>query len=264
MKIGIVIPLKAKIISKNWDQVCDSLQQTVGSVLGQQCQDFRVVVVGHNCPDFLEEVAHNGECIFVDFDELEPPKRTTDEPSNQLKYETDRCSKILKGIIALKHKDEHITHWFALDADDLVHDLFVSTLTQLPEYDGFLIKSGYFYFHQHGIFNKTKEFHMYCGSSAIISDKFFKLPKKINEKSFREIPFGNVSHGDMDKYFESMNISYNSPSAPLMMYVRGHGDNISDGYINSWLIRIKQKIGMLVRMRILSAKTKKAFGLTIR
>jgi hypothetical protein len=262
MKIGIVIPLKAKVISKNWEHVCDSVKQTVNSVLNQQCQKFRVAVIGHDCPAFLQNAKHSGDNIFIDFNEFSPPQRTKDEPSNQLKYETDRCSKILKGIMNLKKRDDEITHWFALDADDLMHESFVSTLTQTPEFEGFLIKNGYFYFQQSGIFNKTNEFFIYCGSSAVISDKYFNLPKEINNKSFRAIPFGDVSHVHMDRYFESMNISYISPEAPLMMYVRGHGDNISDGYLDTFYVRLKQMVRMMVYMRILTSKTKRAFGLT--
>jgi hypothetical protein len=261
MKIGVVIPLKAKLISRNWEQVCDAIEQTVNSILNQKCQKFRVAVIGHDCPPFLQDAKHNGDNIFIDFNEFPPPLRTQDEPSNQLKYETDRCSKILKGIITLKQKDDQITHWFALDADDLVHESFVGTLTQFPEYDAFLIKNGYFYFQQKGVFNSTNEFYIYCGSSAVISDKYFNLPKEINQSSFRTIPFGEASHVHMDRYFDSNKIKYKSPEVPLMMYVRGHGDNISDGYLNSNFLRIKQMIRMIISIRLLSAKTKSAFGL---
>jgi hypothetical protein len=261
MKIGIVIPLKAKVISKNWQQVCQSLQQTVGSVLNQKSKEYRVAVVGHDCPSFLNGVKDCQENIFVPFNELEPPITNADEPANQMKYETDRCSKILKGIMTLKQRDEEITHWFALDADDLIRDTFVSSLIQRPECEGFLIKHGYFYFQQKGIFNKTNKFYIYCGSSAVIADKFFNLPSKIKGESFRSIPFGDVSHVHMDIYFDSMNIAYNTPKTPLLMYVRDHGDNISDGYITSIFMRVKQLIGLILRTRILSSQTKRSFGL---
>lgn len=261
MKIGIVIPLKAKVISKNWEQVCQSLQQTLSSVQNQKSQQYRVSVVGHDCPVFLNGVKDGKEDIFIPFNELKPPIVNADEPANQMKYETDRCSKILKGIITLKQRDQQITHWFVLDADDLIRDTFVSTLIQNPECEGFLIKHGYFYFQQKGIFNKTNEFYIYCGSSAVISDKFFSLPSKIEGESFRSIPFGDVSHVHMDRYFDSMNIAYKTPKTPLLMYVRDNGDNISDGYLTSIFIKVKRLIGLIVRMRLLNRDTRKAFGL---
>jgi hypothetical protein len=264
MKIGIVIPLKAKIISKNWDEVCINVTNTVNSVLNQTDAYFRIAVIGHDCPDSLKGLRHSEQEVFRSFTELEPPCVVkSDETSiTQMKYEVDRCSKILKGIIELKKDDDEITHWFALDADDLIHNTFVSNLAQKPDYDAFLIEKGYFYFKAWGLFNATSEFYIYCGSSAVISDKYFCLPSKIDDKSFRDIPFGDVSHVHMKKYLTNNNINYYIPKEKLLTYVRDNGDNISDDYINNYYKRIKRNIGIVLRTRFLSAKKKGEFGIT--
>ncbi len=110
MKIGIVIPLKAKIISKNWDEVSLNVKNTVNSVLNQTNDSFRLAVIGHNCPDSLKGLVHSGQEVFKSFDELDPPCVSKGDKTSitQMKYEVDRCSKILKGIIELKKDDNEI------------------------------------------------------------------------------------------------------------------------------------------------------------
>lgn len=127
-------------------------------------------MIGHDCTSCLKEVKHSGNNIFIDLNELVPSKRTDDEPSNQLEYETNRCSKILKALMSLKHNALVCFRRRRLNAYP-----FVSTLTQTPNFDGFLIKNGYFYFKQNGVFNKTNQFFIYYGSSGIISGKDFNL-----------------------------------------------------------------------------------------
>ncbi|NQY35786.1 MAG: hypothetical protein HRT37_12615 [Alteromonadaceae bacterium] len=263
MKIGIVIPLKAKSISKNWPEVCANVKNTVDSVLSQTNNSFRLAVIGHDCPEQLKGLKHSGDDVFTSFDELQPPSvvKSDEVSTNQMKYEVDRCSKILKGIMVLKKNDADITHWFALDADDLLHNTFVFNLLQKPDYDAFLIENGYFYFKHWGIFNVTYEFYKYCGSSAVIADKFFNLPSKIDESSFRQIPFGNISHVLMGEYFTTNNINFYVPKPKLLMYVRDNGDNISNDYIDNYYNRIKRNIGILVRIKFLPARIKGYFGI---
>lgn len=259
MKIGVVIPLKAQKISKDWDEVSASVCRTLNSVLNQSSKEYSVVVVGHDKPLLLAEKAHNSEDIFVHFDDSPPPVTDHDEMSNQLKYERDRCSKILKGLIHLKNANRGITHWFALDADDLLHQDFVKTLSNIEKADAYLIENGYFYFEHSRVFNKTDEFYIYCGSSAVISDKYFNLPAKVEEENFRYMPFGNISHVHMKQYFIDNKIDFKVPDKRLLVYVRENGDNISDGYVDSFVKKLKLKLGMHARRRFLSKKEKASF-----
>jgi hypothetical protein len=262
MKIGIVIPLKAKLISRNWGQVCRSVTRTVTSVLNQTNSSFRVAVVGHDCPDSLTNVQHSGSDIFVEFDEFAPPDITDDEPSNQIKYETDRCSKIIKAVMYLRSQDKDITHWFALDADDLLHEGLVEVLSKHEGYDAYLFENGYFFFERSGIFNVTNEFFSYCGSSSIISDKFYpNIPAEITKTSFRDVASVNVSHVHIKRFFESNGMNYYTPPERLVMYVRDNGDNISNGYLDSLYKKFRVKLAMLLRTRFLSRRIQSSFSI---
>ncbi|WP_017444362.1 hypothetical protein [Gayadomonas joobiniege] len=262
MKIGILIPLKAKAVAKNWQEVANSAYQTVQSVLHQTNSCFSVALVGHDCPENLTQVTHAGKPVFVPFDAFPPPVvNPTDEMLNQKNYEIDRCSKILKGMQVLAERDSDITHWFALDADDLLHKNFVSTLIKAGDHQGFIIENGYFYFAKWKIFNATNEFYYYCGSSAVISQSLFTIPDTLTKDSYRGMPFGAISHVHMKEYFEKNNLIYFIPQEKLLMYVRANGDNISDGYLDSGYKKLRAFASMLAKYSYLSKSEKKAFGL---
>lgn len=261
MKVGIVIPLKAKLVSKNWQEVCASVARTVHSVLNQSSNNFAVAVIGHDCPEQLSSLRDKGDDIFVKFDDTAPPKISDDEMANQVKYENDRCSKILKGLIHLKKQHSDITHWFALDADDLLHKDFVQTIESTPDFDAYLIENGYFYFERSSIFNKTDEFYIYCGSSSVIADKFFPLPDKVEGENYRCMPFGAISHVYMKDFFINEKMNFTIPEKPLMVYVRENGDNISDGYVDSLVKKLKLKAGMYLRRQSLSNQERANFSL---
>ncbi|HET8800076.1 MAG TPA: hypothetical protein VFN01_02725 [Marinobacter sp.] len=257
-KLGIVIPLKSKLVSKNWEVTCENLKTTLLSVEAQSCQNFRCVVVGHELPNFFSEINLSSE--FFKFNELSPPIIGEDESDNQIKYETDRCTKILSGIKNINENYHDISHWFALDADDLIHRDFVKIFHKYKDYDGIVLDRGYFYFKNTGIVNKENCFSAYCGSSSIISSKLFSIPQKITKESFREIPFGKVSHVNMKKYLEKNNYNVAIPDEFLVMYVRDNGENISNAaYCNTWDRKLKKIIKMIIRMNINSFKIKREF-----
>lgn len=260
MKLGIVIPLKSKQVSKNWQVTCDNLQSTVRSIECQTDQDFESVVVGHECPDFL-----NGSGLktrFVVFDEFPPPVHRDDESENQMNFEADRCSKILKGIIYLSSERTEISHWFALDADDLIRKDFVEVLKSYGEFDSAILNNGYFYFKNTGIVNRESEFSAYCGSSAIIPDKFFSLSNEIKRESFRKMPFGQVSHVHMEKYLLEKGGRLIVPDESLVMYVRDNGENISNAaYCNTWDRKFKKIVKAVLRYQFSSNEIKRQFSI---
>ncbi|MDE0940370.1 MAG: hypothetical protein OSA43_10475 [Pirellulales bacterium] len=51
-KLGIVIPLKSKMASRNWDVTTVTLQFTIDSILNQTDARYEVAVVVHEKPDF--------------------------------------------------------------------------------------------------------------------------------------------------------------------------------------------------------------------
>lgn len=263
MRIGIVIPLKSKKVAKNWDTTTRNLQATVDSVLAQTSENFNAVVVGHECPDFFkDDLYQSSKCEFLQYSDFEPPVAGEVEADNQLKYEFDRCTKILRGIMHLRNQNPSITHWFALDADDLIRESFVEALERYKEFDAIILEHGYFYFKSTGIINKEDEFSAYCGSSSIISDRVFSLPETVDERSFRSTPFGNISHVHMKQRLEADGWSIAVPAERVIMYVRDNGENISnDAYCNTPYRKFKKIVKSVLRYQRVSRDVKASFGL---
>jgi hypothetical protein len=263
VEIGIVIPLKAKAVSRDWSVISKNLKATVDSVLAQNSDDFYAVVVGHDCPDFfLKQDYLDRKCEFLTYSDFEPPKVGADEPANQLKYEFDRCTKILRGIMHLRTKHPSVTHWFALDADDLIRNDFIEVLKKHERFDAIILENGYFYFKNTGIVNKENEFSSYCGSSSLVSDKIFDLPSLVDEKSYRSTPFGNISHVHMRQRLSDGGKSISVPEERIIMYVRDNGENISnEAYCNTNFQKFKKMIKMIVRYRFMGKDVRASFGL---
>lgn len=263
MMIGIVIPLKAKSISQNWEVTCKNLGMTLNSIDSQTCDLFTAMVVGHDQPEYFDHPdPSRKKSKFIYFDEASPPQKGPDESQNQLNYEKDRCSKILKGVKTLKKKHSEITHWFALDADDVIHKDFVKVLQKYDPADNVVLDNGYFYYKSTGIINMEDEFSAYCGSSSVLSDDLFKISSEVNSVNFRSIPFGAVSHVHMRKYLIGKGFKVFVPKDRLIMYVRENGENISNAaYCNTVYGKFKRFAKMILRYKFLSKELKSNFGI---
>jgi len=263
MKIGIVIPLKSKAVSKNWNTTCENLKSTVNSIMNQTSDSFECVVIGHDCPDFMIGINLQEDKVrFIKYDTFPPPIIGTAESENQLKYEFDRCHKILAGIVYLKNSFLDITHWYSLDADDLIQDKFVEAMQSYDYADSIILDNGYIFFKNTGVINKENEFSAYCGSSAIISDRLIKLPEVIDESSHRSIPFGNFSHVNMRNRLQQSGYRVVVAAERVVMYVRDNGENISNAaYTNTLHKKIKKFIKSIVKYRHVDRATKQSFGL---
>lgn len=262
MKIGILVPLKARCISNDWEVTCRNLELTVASILNQSCSSYHAVVVGHDCPQFMKEKNLDGRCEFLKFDEYQPPEIGDDKSENQLRFEFDRCNKILKGMIFLSKINSGITHWFALDADDLLHKDFVSIVQDYEDSDAIILDHGYFYFKSTGLINVENEFSAYCGSSAIISSKIFDVPIDLSDSAFRKMPFGAISHVHMRQKLISDGYCVSIPNERIIMYVRENGENISNSSSGHNLyVQFKKYAKMLLRVKYVDEKTRNSFGL---
>lgn len=245
-KLGILIPLKSLEVSSDWTSVQLCLLRSLRSINNQTSGDFQCVVVGHEEPELfnISEVSKNTS--FVTFDEFPPPDTKVYTGADlQLKYEFDRCSKIAKGMMVLKASE--ITHWFVLDADDLMRADFVSTITSFKKDTAIVLDNGYFYFDSYNIVNETDEFSKYCGSSCVVSCEINTIPETLDEYAFQKTFFGSVSHVFVKEYLSDKDIFFTVPSERMMMYVRGTGENISQFYTRSWFSKLKQYLGMRLK-----------------
>ncbi len=266
-KLGIVIPLKAKAVSMDWEVVSSALRQTIDSVLNQSNTAFECVVVGHDKPAFFEDEKYlnNRHLQFIDFDEITPPNRTLFSGEElQLKYEIDRCSKLAKGMLVLGSND--ISHWFALDADDLIHKDMIKKFEHWDMEKPVIFDNGYFLYSHINIINKTNKFSLFCGSCCIIPNKLTSIPKKIDSDAFRQTFFGKYSHSEIKLELDRQNISYYIPDDRLIMYVRNHGENISlqANRFKSFKKlgkKTRKIVGMIVNYKVFTDEIKNNFGI---
>jgi len=261
-KLGILIPLKSKQVSGDWSLVQACLLRVLNAINNQTANSFECVVVGHEEPeDFkINEICKNTE--FVVFDEFEPPDTNKYSGAElQLKYEFDRCSKIAKGMMTLNSKG--ISHWFALDADDLLRSDFVATVESLKHASAIVLDKGYFYFERYNIVNTTSEFSSYCGSSCVVSSQINNVPVDLDSFAFKTTFFGSVSHVRVKEKLTSDNIDFIIPEDRLVMYVRGTGENISQYYVAGWFAKLKQYIKMRIKRIIFSKNEFRIFGFNV-
>lgn len=246
MILGIVIPLKAKRVSKNWDLTCSNLKATLSSISAQTNRSFHCTVVGHDEPDFLENRRFRDCVSFTHVNNLPPPTIGTVELENQLLYEADRCVKILTGMTELKIRRPGINYWYALDADDLIRDDFVETLQAHDGADAIIMDQGYSFYANTRIHNHENDLSRYCGSTAVLSDRLCQIDPSISTLNYRSLPFGNISHVHMRDELAKQGYTVEVPEQRLVMYVRDHGENISNlAYYNTKWLKLKKSIKMI-------------------
>ncbi len=228
-RLGIVIPLRAQSTTSAWDKVCSNLERTLRSIINQSDANVVATVVGHDCPDFMtgESSAFNARIQFNEFTDFPPPTYEKNSVNLYMNYEFDRCRKNLRGMLSLREA-ARVTHWYVLDADDLIHPKFVSIIKQHADADAVIIDRGYSYYENADIIHEENEFSSYCGSCTIIPDRHIKLPDSVSLDNFRETWFGAISHNTMRSTLLRRGMDVSIPKERLAMYIRNHGANLSD------------------------------------
>ncbi|MCC9601448.1 hypothetical protein LOC67_12905 [Stieleria sp. JC731] len=231
-----MIPLKSRKVSRDWEGVCGSLAATLRSVAGQACRDFRCAVVGHEDPECVAEADPN--IIFHSVQGLDVPDYSGWKPSDRQRAITkDKNTKIFEGVKLLEGKG--ISHWFALDADDLLRNDFVGNVLDRNLKYGAILQSGYMLDRASGKICPKRNFYEACGSSCVLSSRvvFSK------GKTMDAIPWCRYSHLKIGQFFEKeLNVQCEWIYDPLVCYVVGHGDNSSADYRRSAIGRLKRKV----------------------
>lgn len=257
MKIAIVIPLKAKSVSNDWDTVQENLKLTLQAVANQTSNEFSALVVGHDKPEkILFEKYDN--INFLKFDLQPPPKKEPGTVRNIMPFERDKFSKIIYGLCKLVESDQSITHCFALDADDLIHRDFIKTVFNKGEFQSYVIQNGYIVYKTSLLINKTNELPAFCASSAVIDIESINLPTLENLRIDNTI-YWQHSHVSIPKHLiESTNCCVLKER--LVMYSRENGENISE-YMHLPIIKkIRRKIKAFIRSLRNSSDILKSFG----
>ena len=126
--LAVVIPLKSQKVAKNWAATSRALSATLRSLRRQTSNAFVAVVVGHECPVISEQKGWSFHSLEIEIPELaaggDYGKR--DDFDRIL----DKNRKIARGVQLLWGSSP--THWFYLDADDVLDVGFVERVLSVP------------------------------------------------------------------------------------------------------------------------------------
>lgn len=262
MKLGVVIPLKSKRVSRDWRAVSECLESTLRSLQRQSSDAWVAVVVGHEKPEIRWAELSDKVSWVASTDDL-PPIRGGGNFTRYSDYDRilDKNRKTARGMHHLRH--QAVTDWFRLDADDLVHVDFVSTLAGLPQQAGWVIRSGYLWYQDLRRWMPSNKMVNVCGSTAVISAALFDVPVRGRDGDLGQIPWCRLSHSDMEKFLLS-SLEGADPTFPLsgVAYTLSHGDNCSDEFRTSIKARVKSWIKKRVKTRRIDRDFSEMFGIT--
>jgi len=236
MSLGIVIPLKSKVVAKDWLRTCELLERTLRSIENQTCSDYCAVVVGHEPPDRWPSDS-------IAFHSLDLPLPALAPGGSYHKRQDfdrilDKNQKIARGVQLLS--SEPVTHWYYLDADDLLSNRFVEHICQLELNAGAILDGGYTIYEKEQRAIRVSNLSSICGSTSVLPASCFTVPSEISRDGIQAIPWCRFSHSRMLDFFEQQtDITCEVIAQPLVGYVLGHGDNASDEFRIQYLQRIK-------------------------
>jgi len=229
-RLGIVIPLKSAVASRNWKRTCGMLEGTLRSILGQTSEQWEAVVVGHEKPEGVPSL-DSGRVDFLSLDLPVPPLKPGGSYlfHRDFDYILDKNRKIVRGLQGLR--DREITHWFVLDADDLLHRQLVEK-TVLPDEakdQGALLNRGYLFYPDLKRQIPCDHLIQICGSTTILPSSWVEVPESL-AADWSGVPWCRLSHADMGLLFRERQSAPNFPEERLIAYVQGYGDNCSDEF----------------------------------
>ena len=175
------------------------------------------VIVGHESPDLGARPLPNLSFLSID---QPPPTPGADGRISLPAQRHDMRSKRAVGMRALAERGR-VSHWFQLDADDLVNENFVATVSRMSPFDIALVRNGYAYYpslHRSRCLDRIDRF---CGSTVLTSDRFWIDPSAPDGRRY-----GNIAHTRVDDYAVPRGVPVHDYPGRGVAYVLGHGDNL--------------------------------------
>lgn len=225
-----------------------------------------MATIGHDSPeDKVDLDAPCGESIsFVKYTVTPPPSGNPSNEKDYLNYEFDRCNKIQRGIQFLDAKyGESISHWYALDADDLVRCTFIERMNSHKGREVIILDSGFQYDVKSRQMIQRNDFSQWCGSSFLVSRNCFEIPQSFEPPHTHQVPFRRYAHRVAHTIMIKEGYDVAMETNPEVMYVTGHSENLSSfaWYRNNWC-NFKQKIYFFLNRIADSDQILKSFGFT--
>lgn len=253
--IAIIIPLISKKLVRDWNSISVLLNRTLQSVIHQTSPHVKVVVVGHEQPPLPSEI----EFIPCPLPLPVLPGVTNPTHYKQIDYILDKTRKIVLGMQYLQKWNP--TYYFILDADDVLHKKTVELLLSLQHPNGYILNAGYEYFSDNQRLFYRSDIEKRCGSTTVLNSRLVNIPEHLDDQSVWNHPWGKVSHGDMESYFEGLQLPLYRLDTPLVLYTLGHGQNASDEFREGILAKIKVNIKKYICSKKMSTAIAMDFSL---
>ncbi|MBW8191625.1 hypothetical protein K0504_11305 [Neiella marina] len=256
--LGIVIPLKSKAISRDWQVTSDALAATLCSIAQQTSGQYQAVVVGHDIPEGFAERFKHIQFATVDF--AVPNRSAPDFTHKELIK--DKNLKIARGLQLLSSSPE-IAFWYGLDSDDLLADDFVETvLTEAKGRAGLIIDGGFIVYQRANRVIPIDNLSLYCGSTSVVAREYILIPQELSVEGLIGVPWSRYPHMQIAEFFKTeLKLPYANLKKPLLAYVLGSGDNISDKWRDSPWKALKAFLKPYLKGRKIGASFKAKFAL---
>lgn len=155
--------------SENYGEVLRLLRETLESVSNQDCEDFRIIVVGNETPTF--QLPRRTRFIEVAFS---PPRPVRGSQPGLSSFVIDKGTKVGVGLVAAM--EEPPDQIMIFDADDFISSRVASFTASQDPYTGWFVEQGWKYSAARGAKQPLSNFNRICGTSIIAPFSAFEVP----------------------------------------------------------------------------------------
>jgi hypothetical protein len=159
--LAFIIPFASRKVKSHWNVACGHLRQTLRSIQNSSSGNYRVIVAGHEPPEF--DVSFDSRFHFLSLNHPTPSDHNY-PPA----FVLDKLTKVAAAWNYAK-PTWNPKYVMKLDADDLVSSKLVEWLDNADEKAGYLIRHGWVW--RSGsryLLQRTEYFDRTCGSCLII------------------------------------------------------------------------------------------------
>lgn len=159
--LAFIIPFASRKVKSHWTVACGHLRQTLRSIQNSSSGNYRVIVAGHEPPEF--DVSFDSRFHFLSLNHPTPSDHNY-PPAFVL-------DKLTKVAAAWNYANPtwNPKYVMKLDADDLVSSKLVEWLDNADEEAGYLIRHGWVWRSGSSyLLQRTEYFDRTCGSCLII------------------------------------------------------------------------------------------------
>ncbi|WP_332643168.1 glycosyltransferase [Aeromicrobium sp.] len=169
--LAFITTLRHPSNSNDYYRVEQLLKETLRSVTNQTSDDFVVIVVGNQKPEF--KLPKNTHFVQVKFKAPAPAAvRVSRKP-----FIRDKGTKL--GIALIKAREFNPDYVMIFDADDFVHRDLTEFVAKHPGHPGWVVDEGWMYSRARRAFRPQSEFNRTCGTSFIIPFEAYEVPEDL-------------------------------------------------------------------------------------